>query len=565
MRSIRGVAASKGIAIGKLCIRQPYAQTEHLLSSEDAQVEIQRLDAARIAAEQNIRQLYRQAFQKFGAEDSLIFKSHILLLEDHDFFEDIQKHILQDHVTAESAVYMTAQHFYQLFSKMEDEYMRARDTDILDISRHLLRYLNLENVEPLYESIGKGIIAVEELLPSEVVTVNRKKVLAFLSQNGSCYSHAAILLRNAGIPFVVGLKESFKGLVQAENVIVDGFTGDVVLSPDVMALREYSDRQYQYFLHLRALRELRGCPSVTKDGYRIDVHANIGHAEDVQQVLDNDADGIGLLRTEFLYLGSNMDCSEEGQFRAYKMVLEKMHGKRVVIRTLDISEEPEIGQWRYSDRINPAMGCRAIRFSLRRPGLFMTQLRAILRASAYGRVAIMFPIITSEQEIVRAKTLLQQAQKELSDQGIEVADRIEIGAMVETPAAVLLSDKLASHVDFLSIGTNDLTQYTLAVDRMNPSVTALYNPRHPAVLRMIDIAVKNAKKHGIRIEICGESAADSALLCFYLALGVDELSVAPSSVLEIRRMIRQITLGENKEHIIRQFCREPGEITDKRA
>ena len=259
--------------------------------------------------------------------------------------------------------------------------------------------------------------------------------------------HMLLYLRNAGIPFVVGLKESFKGLVQAENVIVDGFTGDVVLSPDVMALREYSDRQYQYF-YICVLCGTAGCPSVTKDGYRIDVHANIGHAEDVQQVLDNDADGIGLLRTEFLYLGSNMDCSEEGQFRAYKMVLEKMHGKRVVIRTLDISEEPEIGQWRYSDRINPAMGCRAIRFSLRRPGLFMTQLRAILRASAYGRVVIMFPIITSEQEIVRAKTLLQQAQKELSDQGIEVADRIEIGAMVETPAAVLLSDKLASHVDF---------------------------------------------------------------------------------------------------------------------
>lgn len=353
---------------------------------------------------------------------------------------------------------------------------------------------------------------------------------------------------------MVGLEDSYQSLVQAETVVVDGFTGDVVLNPDTMALREYGEKQYEYFLHLHALHELRGCPSVTRDGYRIDIHANIGHVEDVQQVLDNDADGIGLLRTEFLYLGNNMDCSEEGQFQAYKKVLEKMQGKRVVIRTLDVSEEPEISQWRYGDRVNPAMGFRAIRFSLRRPELFLTQLRAILRASVYGKAAILFPVVTSEEEVIKAKELLQQARASLEAEGIPVADKIEIGIMIETPAAAMLSDRLASMVDFFSIGTNDLTQYILATDRMNDSIASLYNPRHPAVLRMIDMTVANAKKHGIWTSICGESAADPELLRFYLAMGVEELSVAPSSVLELRRIVRQTTLGKHKDRIIQKYC-----------
>ena len=554
MRTISGVAASKGIAIGKLCIRQNPAEMKNMPPAADANIEIQRLYAARTAAERKINKLYRQALHKFGAEDSLIFKSHIMLLEDHEFFDHIQSHILHDHMTAESAVYMTAQHFYQFFSEMEDEYMRARDTDIRDVARHLLRYLNPDYAEQLNGMREKGIVAVEELLPSEAVTFNRRKVLAFLSKSGSRYSHAAILLRNAGIPYVVGLEDSYQALVQAETVVVDGFTGDVVLNPDTMALREYGEKQYEYFLHLHALHELRGCPSVTRDGYRIDIHANIGHVEDVQQVLDNDADGIGLLRTEFLYLGNNMDCSEEGQFQAYKKVLEKMQGKRVVIRTLDVSEEPEISQWRYGDRVNPAMGFRAIRFSLRRPDLFLTQLRAILRASVYGKAAILFPVVTSEEEVIKAKELLQQARASLEAEGIPVADKIEIGIMIETPAAVMLSDRLASMVDFFSIGTNDLTQYILATDRMNDSIASLYNPRHPAVLRMIDMTVANAKKHGIWTSICGESAADAELLRFYLAMGVEELSVAPSAVLELRRIVRQTTLGKHKDRIIQKYC-----------
>lgn len=556
MRLIHGMAASKGIAIGKICIWKNSEEMVYLSPASDIRAEIQRLQAARTAAERKISQLYRQALQKFGAEDSLIFKSHILLLEDHDFFDDIQKNIIQKHVSAESAVCMTAHYFYRFFSEMEDEYMRARDTDILDIARHLLCYLNPAFTERLAEVSTKGIIVVEELLPSEAVMVNRKKVLAFLSKKGSRYSHAAILLRNMGVPFIVGLGDSYSELMKAKNAIADGFTGDIILEPDAITEGEYRERQQQYILRLRTLRALRGCPAITKDGHRMDVYANISHVEDVQQVVDNDADGIGLLRTEFLYLGSNMDCSEDGQFLIYKTVLEKMQGKRVLIRTLDVGEEDEISQWRHGECVNPAMGVRAIRFSLYRPDLFLIQLRAILRASVYGQVAIMFPVVTSVQEILKAKELVYQAKKKLLAEGIPVAEKIEIGAIIETPAAVMLSDQLAQHVDFFSIGTNALIQYTLAADRMNDSAASLYNPGHPAVLRMIHMAVQNAKKHHIWTSICGESAEDPKLLCFYLALGIEEISVAPSSVLEFRKFIRQLTLGENKEKIIQEFCSE---------
>lgn len=555
VKNIRGIAASNGIAIGKLCVRRSPLEMQSSPVT-DVRAEIQRLYAARTAAERNISRIYRQALQKFGTEDSLIFKSHIILLEDHDFFEDIQNNIVHKNMNAESAVWMTAQHFYRVFSEMEDEYMRARDTDILDIARHLLRYLNPTFEARLNEMDEKGIVAVDELLPSEAVTVNRRKVFAFISQKGSRYSHAAILLRSAGIPFVVGLGEGFEELDQVQNVIVDGSTGDIVLNPDTMAIKEYCERQNRYLQHRNALREFCGCPSVTQDGYSVGVYASIGHAEDVRQVMDNDADGIGLMRTEFLYLGSDIDSSEEGQFQAYKTVLEKMQGKRVVIRTLDVSEEPEVSQWRYGDPVNPAMGFRAIRFSLRRPDLFLTQLRAILRASIYGKVAIMFPVVTSVQEIIRAKELVYQERDKLLAEDIPVANKIELGAMIETPAAVMLSDLLAQYVDFFSIGTNDLTQYTLAADRMNDSVASLYNPSHPAVLRMIHMAVENAKKHGVRTSICGVSASDPELLPFYLAIGADELSVSPSLVLEMRKMVRQTILGQDMDQIIHKFCNE---------
>lgn len=559
MKTIHGVSASKGIAIGKLSLNKQTLEKVLRHPVTDINAEVNRLIAARTATERTLRGLHQKALRELGEEDSLIFQIHLMLLEDHDYFDSIKDSIVQNKVNAEYAVWMVSNRFYLLFSQMENEYMRARGDDILDISQHLLRYLNPAFAIRLERLSGRGIIAAADLLPSEAVRVDRKRTLAFVTRDGSQYSHAAILLRTMGIPYVVGLGEGFDELIHAECVIVDGSRGDVILDPDPAALHEYEERERKYQEHQKALRELKGCPAITKDGYRIGVHANIGHAEDVDLALENDADGIGLFRTEFLYLGSNANPTEDGQFEAYRKVLQQMKGKRVIIRTLDVGEEPGTSQWRYRDYENPILGIRAIRSSLQSRGVFMTQLRAILRASIYGKVAIMFPVITSEQEILDAKRMVRQAREELEAEGVPVAERIELGAMIETPASVIISDLLARHVDFFSIGTNDLTQYTLAMDRNNPAIAPYYNLHHPAVMRMIRIAVENAKKNGIWTSICGESASDPQLTQFYLSLGVDELSVAPSAVLEIRRAVRKTTLAAVQEETLHKFCGEDGQ------
>ncbi len=542
MKRISGISASKGIAIGSLTLCVNIDDKVARKEVTDVEAELTRLNSAKEAAIDALNTIYLNALKRVGEENSMIFQIHIMMLQDEDFFNAIQDRIRNDKVNAEYAVWVTGQKFSEQFAQMEDEYMRGRAADVIDISKRMIRSLDHTLANGLDSLTERTIVGAVDLLPSETVQMDSSKVLAFVTQEGSKSSHSAILARTMGIPAVVGLAGSFSELQDGGEVIVDGSQGEVIINPDDEVLAQYREKQLEFEKHQQELKQIKGTKAITKNGVEIEINANIGHPSDVEMVLENDADGIGLFRSEFLYMEGNSLPDEEKQFKAYGTVLEKMNGKRVIIRTLDLGADKQVPYLNLPKEENPAMGYRAIRICLDRRELFVTQLRALFRASVFGKLAIMFPMIISVEEVREIKSIVEQVKKDLTNEKIAFAPDVEIGIMIETPASVLLSDELAKEVDFFSIGTNDLTQYTLAVDRMNHKIADMFNSRHPAVLRMIEMTVKNGAQAGIWTGICGESAADTELTEFYVKIGVKELSVTPSAVLELKKAVQQINL-----------------------
>ncbi|WP_312692329.1 phosphoenolpyruvate--protein phosphotransferase [Caproiciproducens sp.] len=542
MKKIHGIGASKGYAIGALTLCVNIDDHIEKKGITDVSAELSRLEAAKEVAVEALNKIYLNALKRVGEANSMIFQIHIMMLQDEDYFNAIQDAIKNDKVNAEYAVWQAGRQFAEMFSQMDDEYMRGRSADVIDISKRLIRSLDKNLANGLDSLNTPSVVGAVDLMPSETVQMDKNMVLAFVTREGSKSSHSAILARTMGIPAVVGLADGYRELTDGVSIIVDGAVGDIILEPDTQTLTEYRKKQKDFENYQHELKLLKGTKAVTKNGTVIEINANIGHPEDVAMVLENDADGIGLFRSEFLYMESKNFPSEEEQFKAYKRVLEKMGGKRVIIRTLDLGADKQVPYLDIPHEENPAMGYRAIRICLDRQELFVTQLRALIRASAFGKLAIMFPMIISVDEVRQIKSIVEKVKKDLSDEKIAFAPDIEIGIMIETPASVMLSDLLAKEVDFFSIGTNDLTQYTLAVDRMNHTISKLFDSRHPAVLRMIEKTAESAKNAGIWVGICGESAADTSLTEFYVKIGVSELSVTPSAVLELRKAVQQIEL-----------------------
>ena len=542
MYVIKGKSVFGGIAIGKLSF---YKKTENKIKRykvEDTKTELERFHCARSAAMKQLEELYGKALIEIGEANAMIIQVHQMMLEDLDYLDSIQNIILNQGVNAEYAVGVTGDNFSRMFSTMEDEYMKERGADVLDISNRLIRILSNEEEKNLDLS-EPVIIAADDLAPSETVQLDKNKVLSFITRQGSTNSHTAILARTMNIPAVIGAGADLKEEYDGRFAVVDGFTGTVYIEPDETLLEEMKARKQQDEERKALLQEQKGKDNVTKDGQKIHIYANIGNSTDIGAVLQNDAGGIGLFRSEFLYLEKDTFPTEEEQFSIYKYVAESMAGKKVIIRTLDIGADKQIGYFNLPKEENPAMGFRAIRICLTDKEIFKTQLRALYRASAYGNIAVMFPMIISVEEVLEIKAVAAEVKAQLKDSGIVFNENLELGIMIETPAAVMMSDVLAKEVDFFSIGTNDLTQYTLALDRQNPKLDRFFNPQHPAVLRMIKLAADNAHKNGIWVGICGELAGDLSLTGTFLKMGIDELSVSPGLVLGLRSKVRETDVG----------------------
>ena len=534
----QGKSVLKGIAIGKIYL---YEKQEYVLEQKqvaDAEAEVARFEAAKETAIGQLDDLYEKALAEAGEEQAMIFDVHKMMLDDGDYLDAITGLIRSEKVNAEYAVYTTGEQFAAVFASMDDEYMKARSADVKDISGRVIRIL---------AGIGDGSIASEEpvilladdLTPSETVSLDKSKILAFVTRNGSANSHTAILARSMNIPALVQTDVELLKEYHGIDAVVDGLDGKLYLDPEETVLAELVQKKEACGRERAELEKLIGLDNVTRDGRKINVYANIGSPEDVDKVLLNDAGGIGLFRSEFLYLGREDYPSEEEQFEIYKEVLSRMEGKKVIIRTLDIGADKQVDYFKLPKEENPAMGYRAIRICLDRIDVFKTQLRAIYRASVYGTAAIMFPMIISVKEILRIKEIVEEVKAELTAAGIEIAP-VELGIMVETPAAVMISEELAKEVSFFSIGTNDLTQYTLAIDRQNQSLDTIYDSHHPAVLRMIQMTIENGHKGGAWVGICGELGADTTLTKTFVDMGIDELSVSPTYVLGLRKAIREI-------------------------
>ena len=533
----QGKSVLKGIAIGKIYL---YEKQEYVLEQKqvaDAEAEVARFEAAKETAIGQLDDLYEKALAEAGEEQAMIFDVHKMMLDDGDYLDAITGLIRSEKVNAEYAVHTTGEQFAAVFASMDDDYMKARSADVKDISGRVIRIL---------AGIGDGSIASEEpvilladdLTPSETVSLDKSKILAFVTRNGSANSHTAILARSMNIPALVQTDVELLKEYHGMDAVVDGLDGKLYLDPEEAVLAELVQKKEACGRERAELEKLIGLDNVTRDGRKINVYANIGSPEDVDKVLLNDAGGIGLFRSEFLYLGREDYPSEEEQFEIYKEVLSRMEGKKVIIRTLDIGADKQVDYFKLPKEENPAMGYRAIRICLDRIDVFKTQLRAIYRASVYGTAAIMFPMIISVKEILRIKEIVEEVKAELTAAGIEIAP-VELGIMVETPAAVMISEELAKEVDFFSIGTNDLTQYTLAMDRQNMKLDTMYDPHHPAILRMIRMTIENGHKGGCWVGICGELGADTTLTETFLKMGIDELSVSPSFVLPVRKIIRE--------------------------
>ena len=534
----QGKSVLKGIAIGKIYL---YEKQEYVLEQKqvaDAEAEVARFEAAKETAIGQLDDLYEKALAEAGEEQAMIFDVHKMMLDDGDYLDAITGLIRREKVNAEYAVHTTGEQFAAVFASMDDDYMKARSADVKDISGRVIRIL---------AGIGDGSIASEEpvilladdLTPSETVSLDKSKILAFVTRNGSANSHTAILARSMNIPALVQTDVELLKEYHDMDAVVDGLDGKLYLDPEEAVLAELGQKKEACGRERAELEKLIGLDNVTRDGRKINVYANIGSPEDVDKVLLNDAGGIGLFRSEFLYLGREDYPSEEEQFEIYKEVLSRMEGKKVIIRTLDIGADKQVDYFKLPKEENPAMGYRAIRICLDRIDVFKTQLRAIYRASVYGTAAIMFPMIISVKEILRIKEIVEEVKAELTAAGIEIAP-VELGIMVETPAAVMISEELAKEVSFFSIGTNDLTQYTLAIDRQNQSLDTIYDSHHPAVLRMIRMTIENGHKGGAWVGICGELGADTTLTKTFVDMGIDELSVSPTYVLGLRKAIREI-------------------------
>ena len=509
---------------------------------EDVAQELERLRNAINKAMEQLESIYEKALEEVGEANAQIFEIHRMMLEDDDYNDAIVEMIQGQNVNAEYAVAVTADNFAEMFSAIDDSYMQARAADVRDISNRLILCLK-ETGEKSLIADEKVIICADDLAPSETVTLEKDKVLAFVTAYGSSNSHTAILARNMNIPAIIGVGEEFLNAIEdGELAIANGFTGEFILHPNEELLEEAKAKQREEEEKKELLEKLKGKENVTLDGTKINIYANIGSVEDVGAVLVNDAGGIGLFRSEFLYLGREDYPSEEEQFKAYKRVLESMASKKVIVRTLDIGADKQADYFNLDKEENPALGLRAIRLCLTRPEMFKTQLRALYRASVYGKLGIMFPMITSTEELEQIFALCEEVKTELTADGLKYSDTIELGIMIETPAAAVISDQLAPMVDFFSVGTNDLTQYTLACDRQNPKVDPFCDIHHEAILRLIEMAAQNAHKNGAWIGICGELAADTRLTERFLRMGIDELSVSPSFVLKVRDVVRKLDL-----------------------
>lgn len=529
-----GKSVFNGIAIGKCKV---FGKRESLVKRnkvEDTATEIKRFSQAKEQAKEQLANLYDKALREVGEANAMIFEVHQMMLDDLDYVESITNMISSQGINAEFAVASTGDNFAEMFAAMDDDYMRERAADVKDISNRVISILQGEQSQG---SLGDEpvILLADDLAPSETVQLDKSKVLSFVTRHGSTNSHTAILARTMNIPALIGV--DFPEEVDGKMAIVDGKQGTFILEPTDDELEHYKKLQDEDRQRARLLQELKGQDNVTKDGKRIQLYANIGGVGDVASVLANDAGGIGLFRSEFLYLESSDYPSEEQQFKAYRTVAENMAGKKVIIRTLDIGADKQVDYFGLDKEENPAMGYRAIRICLNRKDIFKTQLRAIYRASYYGTIAVMFPMIISLDEVRQAKAMCEQVKEELKTEGIPFAD-VELGVMIETPAAAMISDLIAKEVDFFSVGTNDLTQYTLAIDRQNPKLDAIYDPHHKAILRMLQMIIDNGHKEGCWVGICGELGADLALTEMFLQMGIDELSVSPSMILPVRNQIR---------------------------
>ncbi len=538
MMILEGKSVCGGIAIGKILFFKRGNNEVKRYHTDDMEAEIKRFEQTKATAISELEQIYETALKDVGEANAMIFEIHKMMLEDEDYCDSIINIIKMQSVNADYAIAVTGDNFSNMFSAMEDTYMQARAADVKDITNRLLNILG--GVDKTVKATEPVIIAADDLAPSETVQLEKDNVLAFITKHGSSNSHTAILARTMNIPAVIGLDDYLKEEYDGEFAIIDGKLGKVFINPDEETLTEYTTKQREEQEKRRLLQELKGKENVTLSGKKIDIYANIGSINDIGLVLQNDAGGIGLFRSEFLYLEETDYPTEEKQFSVYKKVLESMGGKRVVIRTLDIGADKQIDYFNLPKEENPALGFRAIRICLTRIEIFKTQIRALLRASVFGNLAIMFPMIICSSEVKQILEIVEEVKTELKNDGLPYSENIEFGIMIETPAAAIMSDELAELVDFFSIGSNDLTQYTLAIDRQNPSLEPFCNTKHPAILRLIAMVVENAHKNGIWVGICGELGADLSLTDYFISIGVDELSVSPSFVLPLREKVRQI-------------------------
>ena len=542
MQYFQGKSVYKGIVMGPVAVLKKNDYQVKRARIEDPEAEVKRVEEAVEVSKKQLGRLYDKAVREVGEASAAIFEVHQMMMEDEDYLESMQNMIRTELVNAEYAAAATGDNFAEMFAAMDDEYMKARSADVKDISERLVRNLSGEGDNDL-SSMEPSIIVADDLSPSETVQMDKEKILAFVTVHGSTNSHTAILARMMNIPALIGVPMDLNGLKTGMMAVVDGFSGQVIFEPEEDVRKETEKRMQEEAEKQKLLEELKGKENITPDGRKINIYANIGSVGDLGYVMENDAGGIGLFRSEFLYLGRNDFPTEEEQFQAYKQAVQTMAGKKVIIRTLDIGADKQVEYFNLGKEENPALGYRAIRICLKQPEIFKAQLRALFRAAVYGNLSVMYPMITSTEEVEKIYAIVAEVEEELKAQ--EVQYKIpEQGIMIETPAAVMISDRLAEMVDFFSIGTNDLTQYTLAIDRQNEQLDDFYNPHHEAVLRMIRMVVENAHKCGKWAGICGELGADLTLTEQFVRMGVDELSVAPSMILKLRKIVREMKAEE---------------------
>lgn len=542
MQYFQGKSVYKGIVMGPVAVLKKNDYQVKRARIEDPEAEVKRVKEAVEVSKKQLGRLYDKAVREVGEASAAIFEVHQMMLEDEDYLESMENMIRTELVNAEYAAAATGDNFAEMFAAMDDEYMKARSADVKDISERLVRNLSGEGDNDL-SSMEPSVIVADDLSPSETVQMDKEKILAFVTVHGSTNSHTAILARMMNIPALIGVPMDLNGLKTGMTAVVDGFSGQVIFEPEEDVQKETEKRMQEEAEKQKLLEELKGKENITPDGRKINIYANIGSVGDLGYVMENDAGGIGLFRSEFLYLGRNDFPTEEEQFQAYKQAVQTMAGKKVIIRTLDIGADKQVDYFNLGKEENPALGYRAIRICLKQPEIFKAQLRALFRAAVYGNLSVMYPMITSTEEVEKIYAIVAEVEEELKKQ--EVQYKIpEQGIMIETPAAVMISDRLAEMVDFFSIGTNDLTQYTLAIDRQNEQLDDFYNPHHEAVLRMIRMVVENAHKCGKWAGICGELGADLTLTEQFVRMGVDEISVAPSMILKLRKIVREMKAEE---------------------